>query len=136
MKPERVEKTGTHVSPHSAVSVCAMTVDDIPEVLAFLKPFNGVALCDWEDHRVLARVLDQSPNISFVARDGTHVIGALIGGMMGIRGTINHLAIDEHYQSQGIGRTLVTHALEGFRAVGIHRIFLFVLCDQLAALAF
>jgi ribosomal protein S18 acetylase RimI-like enzyme len=113
-----------------------MTANDIPEVIDLLRRFPAVAYCDWENEELLAQILTQSPASSFVAHDGTRVIGAIISGTMGMRATINHLAVDQEYRSQGIGDALVAHALASFRAAGIHRVFLFVLRDQPGARRF
>ena len=126
----------TDVSSHTAVSLRPMAVQDIPEVISLLQQSQAVCHCPWEDERLLAQILTQSPASSFVALDGTRVIGSIIGGTLGLRATINHLVVDQDHRLQGIGDALVAHALASFRASGILRVFLFVLRDQIGARRF
>lgn len=130
------DTTTTHGSLQTGFAVRPMTLWDIPTVIAFLRRFPSIHFLEWEDERLLAQVLTQYPISSFLAQDGKRLIGAVIGGAIGLRGTINHIAVDAQYQGQGVGQLLVSHTLASFQAAGIYRVFLFVLRDQPMALRF
>ena len=136
MQIDRMATTARNGALPSALSVRAMTLWDIAEVIALLRQFPSVHFCDWEDEQLLAHVLAQSPPSCFVAHDGRRMIGAIISGVLGTRGTINHIAVEASYRSQGIGQLLLAHVLESFRNAGIRRVFLFVLRNQPTALRF
>lgn len=110
-----------------------MDIDDIPEVIALLREAPETAFCEWEDDLLLSGHLAVSDGLCRVAREGGRLVGALIAGSYGVRGTISHIAVDRGYRRAGVARLLVDEALREFRGRGIHRVFLFVLEDNDAA---
>ena len=116
------------------IAIRPMRPDDSAAVVAFMKGFPEVHFCDWETPDLLARaVRRQRPKASFVARrtDG-RVVGAIIAGSVGVRGTISHLAVDPQARRAGIGAALVERTLAAFRNGGLRRVFLFVVDDALS----
>jgi len=113
-----------------ACRISAMSPSDIDEVIGFLGRFPEVCVRPWEDRGLMQSVLANRHNVCCVARTapgaGGAVVGALIGGAMGARATVNHLAVDPAYRRLGLGRELVGHALQAFRSQGICRVFLFI----------
>jgi ribosomal protein S18 acetylase RimI-like enzyme len=63
-------------------------------------------------------------------------VGAVIGGMLGTRGTINHLAVSPRHRTQGLGQRLVEAASADMKRVGVLRMFLFVDESNLAGKRF
>jgi ribosomal protein S18 acetylase RimI-like enzyme len=53
------------------------------------------------------------------------LIGSLIGGVLGTRGTINQIAVDAARRGSGIGRSLVDAFEFALRRRGVRRYFLF-----------
>lgn len=124
--------------PVLAWSVDRMTAGDAAEVAAFFARFPEVAFCDWEDEGLLAKVLSREGDASYLARrqDGARrgeVVGAVLAGSIGVRGSVNHIAVDPEFRFDGVGRVLVERALESLRADGIRRVFLFVAETSVAA---
>lgn len=130
--PVAGERTG------AGLRFAAMDPEDVPEVVAFMRGFPEVHFCEWEDEALLTRaVRQQRPATSFLCRaaDGA-VLGALIAGSVGVRGTISHVAVAAEARRRGIASGLVRRSLAAFREGGIRRVFLFVVDEAASGRAF
>nr|BFE92268.1 hypothetical protein GCM10020185_28040 [Pseudomonas brassicacearum subsp. brassicacearum] len=86
-----------------------------------------MSFCEWQDARFLRGVLLQETTTAYLAIDASgEVVGAVIGGMLGTRGTINHLAVSPQHRTKGLGQRLVEAASADMKRVGVLRMFLFV----------
>jgi ribosomal protein S18 acetylase RimI-like enzyme len=104
---------------------------------AFLARFPEVSLLEGPDGQGLLGTLLESTTVALIAEDDDGcLVGALIGGVMGTRGTINHVAVDEGRRAQGIGGRLVDAFERELRRRGVCRYFLFVARSNAAARAF
>ncbi|MBK4988842.1 MULTISPECIES: GNAT family N-acetyltransferase [unclassified Pseudomonas] len=96
-------------------------------LVSFLKRFNEVSFCDWQNEDLLKGLLGSDSTFCYVAENHSGaIIGAVAGGAMGTRGTINHLAVSPDYRHSRIGTSLTTSILNDFRQHGIRRVFLFI----------
>ena len=103
------------------------TAKDAQRLERFFRQFEEVSFCEWQDAKCLRGVLVQKTTAAFLALDiRGEVVGAVLGGMLGSRGTINHLAVSPVYRSQGVGQRLVEAASADMKRVGVLRMFLFV----------
>lgn len=103
------------------------TAKDAQRLECFFRQFEEVSFCEWQDAKCLRGVLVQKTTAAFLALDiRGEVVGAVLGGMLGSRGTINHLAVSPVYRSQGVGQRLVEAASADMKRVGVLRMFLFV----------
>jgi ribosomal protein S18 acetylase RimI-like enzyme len=103
------------------------TAKDAQRLERFFRQFEEVSFCEWQDAKCLRGVLVQKTTAAFLALDiHGEVVGAVLGGMLGSRGTINHLAVSPVYRSQGVGQRLVEAASADMKRVGVLRMFLFV----------
>lgn len=118
------------------VKIEPTTIPDIPKVIELMKAYPQVAFCEWENCSLLERTILENPRTNLIAKKGNEVIGALIGGSFGVRGTISHMALAEIYRNKGVGRALINQAFEGFKSIGIQRIFLFIMDENLVAYSF
>lgn len=73
-----------------SIVIREMTIQDYDEVLALWRTSEGVGLSDADSDEGVARFLDRNPGLSFVARDGEHLVGAVLCGHDGRRGYIHH----------------------------------------------
>jgi len=97
------------------------------KLVNFLKRFDEVSFCDWQNEDLLKGLLGSDSTYCYVAENHSGaIIGAVAGGAMGTRGTINHLAVSPDYRHSRIGTSLTNSILCDFRQHGIRRIFLFI----------
>lgn len=82
-------------------------------------PGLGVGLSDRPEE--LIAFLQRNPGLSRVATIEDQIVGTLLSGHDGRRGFLYHLAVDESFQRQGIGRTLVQSCVSQLERCGIPR---------------
>lgn len=113
-----------------------MVIQDYDEVLALWQTSEGVGLSDTDLEGSIASYLQRNPGLSFVARDGQHLVGAVLCGHDGRRGYIHHLAVRESHRRRGLGRALVERCLSALRRAGIDKCHIFVFADNQGTIAF
>lgn len=72
----------------------------------------------------------------WVAEDGDAVVGTIMAGYDGHRGWLYAVATDPRSRRQGIGRTLVEHAVAGLRDAGCAKVNLQIRADNAVVAAF
>ncbi len=119
------------------VEIASFTIRSYDEVLALWRQTEGVGLHDDSDSRPAIRsYLARNRGMSFVARAGGVVVGAVLSGHDGRRGYIHHLAVRPDHRRIGIGRRLVESCLEVLSAAGITKVHIFILGGNTAGTAF
>jgi ribosomal protein S18 acetylase RimI-like enzyme len=120
-----------------AVGPVPMVISDLPEVRSLWQVTEHVGLDESDDTtEALAQYLERNPGLSFVARVGGHLVGAVLCGTDGRRGYLNHLAVAPSHRRQGIGRLLVRACLDALRSIGITRCNSWVYGENAGGLAF
>ncbi|MGO4323254.1 GNAT family N-acetyltransferase [Pseudomonas sp. KB_12] len=113
--------------PTQQVLLRRAMVRDAERLERFFRAFDEVSFCEWQDARFLRGVLLQDTTTAYLAIDASgDVVGAVVGGMLGTRGTINHLAVNPQHRTKGLGQRLVEAASADMKRVGVLRMFLFV----------
>ena len=109
-----------------------MVIDDYDEAFALWLQSDGIRLAadDCESRRGIERFLERNPGMSFVARDGGRLIGAVLCGHDGRRASLNHLTIAEEYRRRGVASALVQRCLTAVKNIGINKCNLFVVVDN------
>ena len=118
------------------VVIQEMVIEDYDKVRALWEASEGIQVSEIDSSKSIERFLRRNAGLSFVARDGDDVVGAVLCGHDGRRGYIDHLAVSASHRRQGIGRSLVSRCLFHLMRVGIRRWNLFVLEDNLEARKF
>jgi ribosomal protein S18 acetylase RimI-like enzyme len=104
------------------VTIRPATRADIDAVLA-LWAVGRTEHAITEDRRVdVERVLDHSPGALIVAEEDGAVIGTVIAGSDGWRGSLWRLAVHPQQRRRGLGMALVRAAEQRFRELGIPRV--------------
>ncbi len=98
-----------------------MTIRDYDEVIELWQTAEGVRLGEDDTRPRIAGYLRRNPGMSFVARDGRKLVGAILCGHDGRRGYLHHLAVSPSHRRCGIGRALVQRCLAALRAAGLRR---------------
>ena len=110
---------------------------DYANVHTLWEACEGIGLHDDVDSRDgIAHYLERNPGLSFVARDGDRIVGAVLAGHDGRRGYLHHLAVHPESRHQGLGRQLVAAALAALKAQGIAKCHIFVFRDNPTGRAF
>lgn len=119
-----------------SILIQEMEVGDHQAVRDLWLQSKEVELADTDSPEGLARFLARNPGLSFVARDGDQIVGAVLCGHDGRRGYIDQLVVLESYRRRGIGRSLVSRCLYNLMRIGIRKWHLFVYEDNPGAIAF
>jgi ribosomal protein S18 acetylase RimI-like enzyme len=118
-------------------TIAPFTASDYAPVHALWQSCEGMGLhddCDSEP--AIARYLARNPGLSFVARAGARIVGAVLAGHDGRRGYLHHLAVHPDARGQGLGRRLVETALAALGEQGIRKAHIFVFRDNPQGRAF
>ena len=118
------------------MQITEMSVEDYDEVMALWQRTEGIGLSDADARENIERYLARNRGLSFTAREGGHLVGAVLCGHDGRRGYLHHLAVVAPHRGQGVGKALVDRALGALRAIGIRKCHLFILADNVVALTF
>jgi len=104
---------------------------DLAEVIQFWRGMEGIGLGESDSYSSLSFYLLRNPGLSWVARNrDREVIGAVLCGHDGRRGTLHHLAVAREYRRKGIGRALVERCLSSLRELKILKGNIFLLADN------
>jgi len=95
----------------------------------------SVAPFDREMHE-LKTLIEKNPASCFVARCDNQLIGSVIGAYNGRRAWIYHLAVDPHYQCNGIGTQLLKKTEQALHTLGATKILLGVSYTNLKTVVF
>jgi ribosomal protein S18 acetylase RimI-like enzyme len=109
------------------VRIDPMVSEDYDEVLSLWKATEGIELTESDSRQGVDTFLKRNPGMSFVARDGVRLVGAILCGHDGRRGYLNHLAVENTRRRQGIGKDLVKHCVSALKRQGIIGCNLFIL---------
>jgi len=84
----------------------------------------------------LARLVTECPQALLVAEIDGRIVGTVIAAWDGWRGNLYRLAVVPAYRRRGVARTLVREAQRRLKERGARRISLYVMQDDVEALAF
>ena len=120
------------------VVIRKMSIRNHAEVLAFWAgiPGLGIHSADVDSRGSIKRYLTRNPGMSFVARRGGLVVGAVLCGHDGRRGILYHLAVRLDCRGQGIGRKLVGRCLSALAKIDINKCYIFVFSNNTKAKLF
>lgn len=100
-----------------------LTIQDYDALYALWLQCEGMGLNDTDDSPAgIAKYLARNPNTCFTAEENGALIGAILSGHDGRRGTICHTAVHPAHRSKGAGRALVEHALAALKNEGITKV--------------
>ena len=91
----------------------------------------------WNDPRAdIRRKLTVQPELFLVAVEGADLLGTVMGGYDGHRGSVYYLAVDPVHERAGIGRALMAEIERLLVELGCPKLNLMVRSDNLAVLGF
>lgn len=113
-----------------------MTIHDYDQMVNLWKRTSGVGLSDADSKENINLFLKRNLGLSFVCETNSQIIGTVLCGHDGRRGYIYHLAVNDGFRKQGIGKKLMAQALKKLRQQGIARCHLFLYSDNEDAMKF
>lgn len=113
-----------------------MVLDDYDSVMALMRGAEGVSLRAADSREAIGRYLERNPGLSLVALDGKRLVACVFCGHDGRRGYLYHVVVDPSYRGVGVGRAIVSHALDGLAAEGIYKTHIDVFADNALAIEF
>ena len=100
-----------------------MTPEDYLSVYALWLSTPGMGLNTTDDSREgIEKYLARNPSTCFVAEEGGEIVGVILSGHDGRRGTIHHTAVRESCRNRGVGSALVERAMEALSKEGIRKV--------------
>ena len=110
------------------------TADDIAGVLAFWRESAEPTSTDSDE--VLASLIGRDPGALIVAVTDGRIVGTVIAGWDGWRGSIYRLAVGPDQRRSGLGQALLRAAEERLDGVGARRLHAIVVEENDVAVAF
>jgi ribosomal protein S18 acetylase RimI-like enzyme len=97
---------------------------------------DGIQLGRSDEPEEIRKKLARDPDLLLVAEDKGRLIGAVMGGFDGRRGTVYHLAVAAGERGKGIGRALMAELERRLQAKGCLKYYLLVTKDNPEAVEF
>ena len=114
-----------------------MEMGDLAEVIQFWRGMEGIGLSESDTYSALSSYLRRNPGLSWVVRNRDRdLVGAVLCGHDGRRGSLHHLAVAREYRRKGIGRALVEKCLSSLRELKILKCNLFLFSNNAEGDAF
>ena len=114
-----------------------MKIEDYQEIYDLWNECEGMDINDIdESEEGIGKYLERNPSTCFVEERDGKIVGVIMAGHDGRRGTLHHLAVRKSWRRQGIGKALCAHALKALHDQGIKKSGLFIYNDNQVGLAF
>ena len=104
----------------------AMKLSDFTSVSRLWRNAEGIGLNESDTRTNIAIYLKRNPQMSFVARKGRTIVGAVLCGHDGRRGYLHHLAVAKNHRGNGIGKNLVKASFSALARAGITRCNIYI----------
>lgn len=108
-----------------------MTLDDYEKVYALWMTIHGFAMRGIDDSKEgVARFLRRNTTTSMVAYMDGELVGAILCGHDGRRGSLYHVCVKEAYRQHGIGQKMVEACLAALKEEQINKVSLIAFSDN------
>ncbi|WP_311407344.1 GNAT family N-acetyltransferase [Liquorilactobacillus uvarum] len=114
-----------------------MTITDYDQAYALWERTPGMHLQSLDNSRAgIQRVIDQNPDLCFVAEKQNKIVATVLGATDGRKGYFYHVAVATEYQKKHIGSHLIAQVLAGFKVKKITKVGLFTVVNNSAGQEF
>ena len=113
-----------------------MIITDYENAIALWRSLPGIGLSSADEKSEIAKFLNKNPTSCWIAEHDSKLVGTILGGSDGRRGYIYHLAVNQSFQNQRVGKSLLQRCLQTFRKIGIQKCHLLVIPDNTDGIAF
>ena len=102
-----------------------MRIEDYNDVYALWNTIHGIGLRSLDDSEEgIARFLERNPSTSVVAEADGKIVGAILCGHDGRRGSLYHVCVHEDYRKHGIGKAMAVFCMKALQAERINKVSL------------
>lgn len=119
----------------SSYSIRAARNEDAVAILKLWRAAGAVPTRT-DDERSIGALIDHDPEALLVAEHGERLVGSLIAGFDGWRGSIFRAVVLPEHRRSGIGRALVAEGERSLKRRGAARISLFAIRSEVDAMEF
>jgi len=116
------------------IALRSATVDDIGNVLAFW--IQAAEPTSTDSAEALNTLLRRDPGALIVGETDGKIVGSVIAGWDGWRGSIYRLAVGPEHRRRGLGQLLLRAAADRLRGLGVRRSHAIVVASNANAVAF
>jgi N-acetylglutamate synthase len=114
-----------------------MRMEDIDDARALWSGIPELGINpSFDTHERMCAYLERNPGFSSVARKDGRIVGAVMCGHDGRRGSFYATGVAKEYRRQGIGERMVERSLACLREAGLTTAFCFTFEKNLTAQAF
>ena len=107
------------------IKIRAMKIEDFDQVHALWMKISGFGIRSIDDSREgVERFLKRNPKCSVVAEKDGQIIGSILCGHDGRRGSLYHVCVHPDYRKQGIGKSMVVFAMQALKKDQINKVCL------------
>lgn len=108
------------------------------EAVALWSSLPGIRIGDMDSKEAIEVYLQRNTDLSRVAfwEKSNRMAGAVLCGHDGRRGFIHHLGVAKDYQFCGLGSLLFRECCRALQSIGIHKVHMFVLSENIEAIKF
>lgn len=102
-----------------------MTVEDYENVSSLWMTIKGFGIRSIDDSKEgVERFIKRNPTTSVVAEKDGKIVGAILCGHDGRRGTLYHVCVHENYRRRGVGKAMVVFCMEALKKEHINKVSL------------
>lgn len=102
-----------------------MNIGDYEGVYELWTNTSGMGMRSMDDSREgIEKYLNRNPKTCFVAEIENEIFGVILSGHDGRRGYIYHTSVKETARKHGVGKALVSAAMEALKSEGINKVAL------------
>ncbi len=99
----------------------ALAVCDVEACLDLWARTPGVGLSSADDAESVSRFIERNAGLCWCFATNDRIVGTILCGSDGRRGYLYHVAVDEEFRREGLGRRLVEAATRSLRSTGIEK---------------
>ena len=103
-----------------------MIPDYYDAIYALWKETEGLCLRSSDKKKTIVAFLQKNPTLCFVCVEGEKLLGTVMAGSDGRRGTIYHLMVASDFRGKGIGKKLMHKVITSLKKLGIKKAQLFI----------